>query len=77
MPNTLIISALIFLFFSVETQASCADEYKFCTSECKKLNDDTPHLKFKCEASCSLSYAGCDASSIIPGLNYFFGPKEE
>lgn len=72
-----IVIVFLFLFSPLETQASCADDYKLCTSECKKLNDDKSHLKFKCEASCSISYAGCDASSIIPGLSYFFGPENE
>ena len=68
---------LTLLFLSNCAQPKCANEYKACTDVCKASHSSAPHLKLKCEASCSMSYAGCDASSFIPGLGYFMGPKEE
>lgn len=66
---------IFFIIKSAPAEESCASIYEGCVTECKTISEDSPHLKLKCKASCSGSYAGCDLGSIIPGFNYFFGPK--
>lgn len=75
--GAVILSANLIFFIAkiAPAQESCASIYETCVAECKAISEDSPHLKLKCKASCSGSYAGCDLGSIIPGFNYFFGQK--